>query len=42
MVKCQAVKEKHHPDIGTYTVWGPMGWRTSDRERTVIAWMMQS
>lgn len=40
MVKYQAVKEKHHhPDIGTYTAWGIMGWRTSDRERTVIAYI---
>lgn len=40
MVKYQAVREKlHHPDIGTYTAWGTMGWRTSDRERTVIAYI---
>ena len=40
MVKYQAVREKlHHPDIGTYTAWGTMGWRTSDRERAVIAYI---
>ena len=40
MIKYRAVKEKHHhADIGTYTAWGIMGWRTSDRERAVIAYI---
>ena len=40
VVKYRAVKETHHhPYIGTYTAWGIMGWRTSDKERTVIAYI---
>lgn len=40
MVKYQAVKEKHHhPNSGTYTAWGIKGWRASDREQTVIAYI---
>ena len=40
MMKYQAVKETHHhPDVGTYTAWGIKGWRTSDRERTVVAYI---
>lgn len=40
MVRYRAVKETHHhPDIGTYTAWGIMGWREDDKARTIVAYI---